>query len=84
MILFAPLRSLATMGLSTVTGTCELDYECVIGEVGVRDPRGIPYPSGGYLAAYVMTHELAHNMGMPHDATQNSCKAEGGIMSPTR
>ena len=42
-------KSYSTMGLSTVTGVCEEDYGCVIGEIGVRDPQGKPYPSAGYL-----------------------------------
>jgi len=74
----------STMGLSTVTGTCEIDYQGVIAEVGVTDQRGNPYPSTGFLAIFVMAHEIAPNFGNHHDGTDNSCSKEGYVMSPVR
>ena len=72
------------MGLSTVTGVCEEDYGCVIAEIGVVDEHGLNYPSTGYLAVYVIAHEIGHNLGMNHDSKGNDCSHEGFVMSPTR
>lgn len=77
-------RSFLTMGLATVTGICTNSYGCVIGEFGVRDPHGKPYPSTGFTAVYVMAHEIGHNLGMSHDSSGNSCASNGFIMSPSR
>jgi len=40
-------RSTITMGLATVTGICTKEYGCVIGEIGVQNQEGRPYPSTG-------------------------------------
>jgi hypothetical protein len=72
----------STMGLSTVTGVCEIEFQGVIAEVGVTDERGNPYPSAGFLTIFVMAHEIAHNLGNHHDSTENHCNKEGYIMSP--
>jgi len=76
--------SYVTMGLATVTGVCTNIYNCVIGEFGVVNRYGQPYPSTGFTSVFVMAHEIAHNLGLSHDSSGNSCTAEGYIMSPSR
>ena len=60
-------RSYATMGLAAVGGICIQNtrppYNCVIGEMGVKDFQGKPYPSCGFTAVFVMAHEIGHNLG---------------------
>ena len=68
-------RSYATMGLAAVEGMCYQNricgsrgkcngpYNCVIGEMGVKDFQGKPYPSCGFTAVFVMAHEIGHNLG---------------------
>ena len=72
------------MGLSTVTGVCDRSHGCVIGELGVENREGRPYPSCGFTAVYVMAHEIGHNLGMKHDSSGNSCPRDGFVMSPSR
>ncbi len=55
--------STITMGLATVTGMCSKKYGCVIGEIGVINSQGKPYPSTGFTATIVMGHEIGHNTG---------------------
>lgn len=56
--------STVTMGLATVTGVCDKLYNCVIGEIGVSNSAGKPYPSAGFTSIFVMAHEIGHNLGM--------------------
>lgn len=73
-----------TMGLATVGGVCNDEYNCVIAEFGSINQFGRPYPSSGYTAVYILAHEIGHNLGMPHDSTGNSCTKDGFVMSPSR
>ena len=68
-------KSYATMGLAAVEGMCYQQqtcrggrcngpYNCVIGEMGVKDFQGKPYPSCGFTAVFVMAHEIGHNLGI--------------------
>jgi hypothetical protein len=47
-------KSTITMGLATVTGICTKEYGCVIGEMGVRNQEGRPYPSTGQLTSLLL------------------------------
>lgn len=73
-----------TMGLATVAGVCQEDFNCIIAEFGTNNQFGKPYPSAGFTSVYILAHEIGHNLGMSHDATGNSCKKDGWIMSPSR
>ncbi|XP_037087623.1 A disintegrin and metalloproteinase with thrombospondin motifs adt-2-like, partial [Pollicipes pollicipes] len=77
-------RSPVTMGLAVIGGVCSPKYSCVIGELGTTNDQGKPYPSAGFTAAYIMAHEMGHNLGMFHDSQRNACPANGYIMSPSR
>lgn len=72
-----------TMGLARVGGMCTKQHNCVIGELGVTNTQGKPYPSAGFTAVYVMAHEVGHNLGMHHDSTAG-CDKNGFIMSSSR
>ncbi|XP_043241463.1 A disintegrin and metalloproteinase with thrombospondin motifs adt-2-like [Amphibalanus amphitrite] len=77
-------RSPVTMGLAVIAGVCSPKYSCVIGELGTTNSQGKPYPSAGFTSAYIMAHEIGHNLGMFHDGQQNACAKDGFIMSPSR
>ena len=72
-----------TLGLAPVGGMCTHDYNCVVGELGVRSKKVQSQPSAGFAAVYVMAHELGHSLGMRHDEKEG-CEKNGFIMSPTR
>ena len=44
-------------------------YNSVIGEIGVRNFEGKPYPSAGFTSAIVMAHEIGHNLGEKNSST---------------
>lgn len=75
--------SYVTMGLAPVTGICDMLYNCVIGEIGVSNSAGKPYPTAGFTSVFVMAHEIGHNLGMHHDSTAN-CDSNGYVMSASR
>lgn len=53
-----------TMGLATVSGVCQEDYNCLIAEFGTNNQFGRPYPSAGFTSVYILAHEIGHNLGM--------------------
>jgi hypothetical protein len=53
-----------TMGLATVGGVCQEDFNCIIAEFGTNTQFGRPYPSGGFTSVYILAHEIGHNLGM--------------------
>ena len=57
------------MGLARVGGMCSNQHNCVIGELGVTNTRGKPYPSAGFTAIFVMAHEVGHVLGFNHPDT---------------
>ena len=71
------------MGLARVGGMCTVQHNCVIGELGVTNSKGKPYPSAGFTAVFVMAHEIGHNLGMHHDHSAG-CTKDGYIMSASR
>ena len=72
-----------TMGLAYVGGVCVPTSDCLIGELGVRNQAGKPYPSTGFTSVFVMAHEIGHNLGMHHDGNVG-CESNGFIMSASR
>jgi hypothetical protein len=53
-----------TMGLATVAGVCQEDFNCIIAEFGTSNQFGKPYPSAGFTSVYILAHEIGHNLGM--------------------
>lgn len=53
-----------TMGLATVAGVCQEDFNCIIAEFGTNNQFGKPYPSAGFTSVYILAHEIGHNLGM--------------------
>lgn len=78
------IKNGVTMGLATVGGVCNDEYNCIIAEFGSINQFGKPYPSSGYTAVFILAHEIGHNLGMSHDSSGNSCSKDGFVMSPSR
>ena len=72
LLILTVVQNGVTMGLARVGGMCSNQHNCVIGELGVTNTRGKPYPSAGFTAIFVMAHEVGHNLGMFHDDTVSS------------
>ena len=72
LLILTVIQNGVTMGLARVGGMCSNQHNCVIGELGVTNTRGKPYPSAGFTAIFVMAHEVGHNLGMFHDDTVSS------------
>lgn len=77
-------KNSATMGLATVGGVCQPDYNCITAEFGVTNVFGRPFPSAGFTSVYILAHEIGHNLGMSHDSKGNECPENGFIMSASR
>ena len=58
-----------------MTGVCTNVYNCVIGEMGVVNQNGQPYPSTGFTSVYVMAHEIGHKFALIdyHTVTLSPC-----------
>lgn len=65
-----------TMGLATVGGVCNNDYNCIIVEFGTVNRFGKPYPSTGYTATYILAHEIGHNLGKSRALTRRLSRIE--------
>lgn len=51
---------LSNEGLAPMSSVCSSSWNCVIGELGVVNQNGQPYPSTGFTSVYVMAHEIGH------------------------
>lgn len=47
-----------TMGLATVAGVCQEDFNCIIAEFGTNNQFGRPYPSAGFASVFILAHEI--------------------------
>lgn len=56
----------ATMGLATVGGVCNNEYNCIITEFGSINQFGKPYPSSGFTSVYILAHEIGESKNHIH------------------